>query len=60
MKWYLKISSFGTFHVRSKDERVGRNPKTGHEVMITPRNSLSFRASTILKENVDRGHRKRA
>lgn len=56
----VKISSFGTFHIRRKSERVGRNPKTGTEVMITPRNSLSFRASTILKESVDRGNKKRA
>ena len=56
----LKISSFGTFHVRQKNERIGRNPKTGKEVMITPRKSLSFRASSILKENVNRGNRKRA
>lgn len=56
----VKISSFGTFHVRKKNERVGRNPKTGKEVMITPRRSLSFRASHILKDNVNRGNRKRA
>lgn len=56
----VKISSFGTFHVRRKNERVGRNPKTGTEVMITPRKSLSFRASNILKESVDRGNKKRA
>ena len=49
----VKISSFGTFHVLKKDERVGRNPKTGQEVMITPRKSLSFRASQILKDNVN-------
>ena len=44
-----KISSFGTFIVHNKEERVGRNPKTGEEVSITPRNALSFRASTLLK-----------
>lgn len=48
----VKISSFGTFLVRKKKERVGRNPKTGQEVMITPRNSLSFRASHILKDKM--------
>ena len=57
---HVKISSFGTFHVRAKNERIGRNPKTGKEVMITPRHSLSFRASTILKDSVERGHRRRA
>ena len=49
----VKISSFGTFLVRKKKERVGRNPKTGQEVMITPRNSLSFRASHILKDKMN-------
>ena len=48
----VKISSFGTFHVREKGARIGRNPKTGQEVEITPRKSLSFRASQILKEQV--------
>ena len=49
----VKISSFGTFHVRQKSQRVGRNPKTGEEVMITPRKSLSFRASHILKDKIN-------
>ncbi|MGB0935741.1 MAG: integration host factor subunit alpha [Alphaproteobacteria bacterium] len=50
----VKISSFGTFHVREKNERVGRNPKTGQEVPISRRNSLSFRASQILKDSVNK------
>ena len=49
----VKISSFVTFHVRQKSKRIGRNPKTGQEVMITPRRSLSFRASHILKDVVN-------
>lgn len=52
---HVKISSFGTFHIRQKNERVGRNPKTGEEVMITPRKSLSFRSSHLLKARVNKG-----
>lgn len=48
----VKISGFGTFLLRDKTERVGRNPKTGVEVPITPRRVLTFRASQILKEKV--------
>ncbi len=48
----IKLSSFGTFSVRSKNERVGRNPKTGEEVPITPRRVMVFRPSNILKERV--------
>lgn len=48
----LKLSSFGSFNVRKKNNRIGRNPKTGKEVMITPRQTISFRASHILKELV--------
>jgi integration host factor subunit alpha len=51
---HVKISSFGTFHIRKKNARIGRNPKTGKEVMITPRKSLSFRASHLLKESVNK------
>lgn len=50
----VKLSSFGTFSVQSKRERVGRNPKTGVEATITPRRVLSFRPSHILKNRVDR------
>lgn len=48
----LKLSSFGSFNVRKKNNRIGRNPKTGKEVMITPRKTISFRASHILKDGV--------
>ena len=48
----VKISSFGTFTVRQKGRRVGRNPKTGEEVPILPRRVLVFRASQVLKERV--------
>lgn len=56
----VKISSFGTFSVRSKTERVGRNPKTGEEVPISPRRVLSFRASHLMKERVAEGGSKPA
>ena len=49
----VKLSSFGTFSVQTKRERIGRNPKTGVEAVITPRRVLSFRASHILKDRVD-------
>tara|TARA_B100001093_G_scaffold108643_1_gene100908 strand:- start:260 stop:580 length:321 start_codon:yes stop_codon:yes gene_type:complete len=49
----VKISSFGTFIVRSKKERVGRNPKTGEEVPISARHVVTFRASNVLKSKVD-------
>ena len=49
----VKLSSFGTFSVQFKRERVGRNPKTGVEATITPRRVLSFRPSHILKNRVD-------
>jgi len=48
----VKISSFGTFAVRQKGERVGRNPKTGEEVPILPRKVLVFRASNVLKDRI--------
>jgi|TARA_B110000444_G_scaffold249979_1_gene275777 integration host factor subunit alpha len=48
----VKISSFGTFIVRNKKERVGRNPKTGEEVPITARQVVTFRASNVLKSEV--------
>ena len=48
----VKISSFGTFSVRAKNERIGRNPKTGEEVPITPRRVLTFRASQLLKQRI--------
>ena len=53
----VKISSFGTFSVRSKSARVGRNPKTGQEVPIEPRRVLTFRPSHIMKERVNAGNK---
>jgi integration host factor subunit alpha len=53
----VKISSFGTFSVRDKAARVGRNPKTGEEVPIAPRRVLTFRPSHIMKERVADGNR---
>ncbi len=50
----VKISSFGSFQVRSKGGRVGRNPKTGDEVPILPRRVLIFRASHVLKDRINR------
>lgn len=49
----VKISSFGSFSVREKGERVGRNPKTGVEVPILPRKVLVFRASHVLKDSIN-------
>lgn len=49
----VKISSFGTFSVRQKGHRVGRNPKTGDEVPILPRRVLVFRASQVLKDRIN-------
>lgn len=51
----VKISSFGTFNVRDKRQRIGRNPKTGEEVPILPRRVLTFRASNVLKERINTG-----
>ncbi|MFZ5708244.1 MAG: integration host factor subunit alpha [Pseudomonadota bacterium] len=52
----VKISSFGTFSVRSKSARIGRNPKTGDEVPIHPRRVLTFRPSHLMKERVAGGN----
>jgi integration host factor subunit alpha len=49
----VKISSFGSFSVRSKGERIGRNPKTGDEVPILPRKVLVFRPSQLLKARIN-------
>ncbi|WP_458096645.1 integration host factor subunit alpha [Roseomonas sp. WA12] len=49
----VKLSAFGTFAVRQKAQRIGRNPKTGVEVPITPRRVLSFRASQVLKARIN-------
>ena len=51
----VKISSFGSFAVRQKGQRVGRNPKTGTEVPISPRRVLVFRASHALKHQINNG-----
>ena len=48
----VKLSGFGTFVLRDKGERIGRNPKTGIEVPITSRRVLTFRASQILKDRI--------
>lgn len=53
----VKISSFGTFSVRQKTARMGRNPKTGEEVPIQPRRVLSFRPSHLMKDRVAAGNR---
>jgi integration host factor subunit alpha len=51
----VKISSFGTFSVRQKAARIGRNPKTGQEVPIHPRRVLTFRCSHLMKDRVAEG-----
>ena len=53
----VKISSFGTFTVRAKAARIGRNPKTGDEVPIHPRRVLTFRPSHLMKDRVAAGNR---
>jgi integration host factor subunit alpha len=52
----VKLSSFATFQIRSKNERVGRNPKTGEEVPISPRKVMTFKASNVLKSRILRSH----
>jgi integration host factor subunit alpha len=49
----VKLSSFGTFMVRAKNGRIGRNPKTGEEVPITPRRVLVFRPSQVMKNVIN-------
>ena len=51
----VKVSGFGSFILRDKGERIGRNPKTGVEVPIAPRRVLTFRASQIMRERIARG-----
>ena len=53
---HVHISSFGHFSLRDKKARVGRNPKTGEEVPITPRRVLTFRPSHLMKERVSSGN----
>jgi len=55
----VKLSSFGSFGLRQKGQRIGRNPKTGKEVPITPRRVLVFRPSNIMKDRINKGHSKR-
>ena len=54
----VKISGFGTFVLRDKGERTGRNPKTGQEVPIHPRRVLTFRPSHLMKDRVAAGNKK--
>jgi len=56
----VKISSFGSFVLRDKGERVGRNPKTGQEVPIEARRVLVFRPSQVMKERIDRSIKAKA
>ena len=49
----VKLAGFGTFSLREKRERLGRNPKTGEEVPITPRRVLVFKPSQVLKDRVN-------
>ena len=53
----VKISSFGSFSVRQKGQRIGRNPKTGEEVPILPRKVLVFRPSQVLKSRINENGR---
>lgn len=52
----VKLSSFGSFHIRSKNERVGRNPKTGASAPISARRVVMFKASNVLRARIN-GHR---
>ena len=49
----VKISSFGSFTIRNKSERIGRNPKTGEEAPITPRRVVIFKPSHVLKSRIN-------
>ncbi len=55
----VKLSRFGNFTVRAKRQRIGRNPKTGEEVPITPRRVVTFRPSQMLRDFVEKGGRGR-
>lgn len=55
----VKISSFGSFLVREKNERIGRNPKTGEEVPISPRRVAVFKPSNVMKERILAAHDER-
>lgn len=56
----VKLSSFGSFSIRQKGRRIGRNPKTGQEVPILPRRVLVFRPSQVLKTRINEGRRESA
>lgn len=56
----VKLSRFGNFNVRAKRQRIGRNPKTGEEVPITPRRVVTFRPSQMLRDFVEKPGRGRA
>jgi integration host factor subunit alpha len=56
----VKLSSFGSFSIRQKGRRIGRNPKTGEEVPILPRRVLVFRPSQVLKTRINEGRRESA
>ena len=51
----VKVSGFGTFMLRDKGQRIGRNPKTGVEVPIAPRRVMTFRASQIMRDQIAKG-----
>ncbi len=53
----VKVSSFGTFSIRDKVARIGRNPKTGEEVPILPRRVMTFRPSHLMKDRVEQGNK---
>lgn len=53
----VKLSSFGSFVVRKKGPRTGRNPKTGKEVPISPRRVMVFKSSALLKQQMNSGDR---
>jgi integration host factor subunit alpha len=52
----VKLSGFGVFQVRSKNARVGRNPKTGEPAAIEPRRVIGFRASQVMKARIDQAN----
>jgi integration host factor subunit alpha len=52
----VKLSSFGSFVVRKKGQRIGRNPKTGKEVPISPRRVMVFKPSPMLRQRINNGH----
>lgn len=56
----VKISSFGTFSIRDKTARIGRNPKTGEEADIPPRRVITFRPSHLMKDRVAAGNKSKS